>query len=249
MSKKYKHIPTGDIYKCLNYTENFGGVNYYFSNDSPSNKSACIPEHMILSGKDWEEVKEWEIISYRSKINNNWYWFKEKNGEYRSIYNGLINPHILSDDVEIYSVKRLSDGLELKIGDKLNFKIGDKEVKEFSINGHILNVHTNSFRCSIMNIDFNKLEKLFTTEDGIDIYENDIFYVVMLSDYNIRSSKEINFLITPDLKKRTFSTKEKAEEYAIMNKRSFSIKDILCIIPESQGLLSYLKSICKERMV
>ena len=91
---------------------------------------------------------------------------------------------------------------------------------------------------------WKKVEKLFTTEDGVDIYESDDntngngkrlyqvalcnsedfwndeikpYDLVILNNHSMRGNKE-DFL--------TFSTKEKAEEYIYLNKPRFSFKDM-----------------------
>jgi hypothetical protein len=72
-------------------------------------------------------------------------------------------------------------------------------------------------------------QPLFTTEDGVDIFEDDIFWNVgttyNLNDYQITNNKyELVFLKDGS---KQFSTKEKAEKYILMNKPCLSLQDLL----------------------
>lgn len=80
---------------------------------------------------------------------------------------------------------------------------------------------------------WKKVEKLFTTEDGIDIYKGDTYWFLR-KNYEpfiptIDVAKDINPNF-PQIQKHlgfiTFSTREKAEEYVYFNKPRFSFKDM-----------------------
>ena len=65
---------------------------------------------------------------------------------------------------------------------------------------------------------------LFTSEDGVNIFEGDISFGVN-SNFKLSEIKHINKLyIYPNVKE--FSTKEKAEEYILYNKPLLTLKDI-----------------------
>ena len=73
--------------------------------------------------------------------------------------------------------------------------------------------------------------KLFITEDGIDIYVNDVCYGVNPLYYSYTGefqwrSKEY-FGDGKQVASKLFSTKEVAEEYILMNKPLLSINDII----------------------
>ena len=88
-------------------------------------------------------------------------------------------------------------------------------------------------------------QPLFTTEDGVDIFEGDVVTVVSLKDfkegdcdgendtpieaYSITWKNKIISSYNWNLRKDNFlqfSTKEKAEEYILMHKPCLSLKDI-----------------------
>jgi len=69
-------------------------------------------------------------------------------------------------------------------------------------------------------------EPLFITEDGINIYDKDIVWKV--EDFLV--CKFIAYSQYSPYNIRSYSTKEKAEEYILINKPSLSIKDIQLII-------------------
>ena len=67
-------------------------------------------------------------------------------------------------------------------------------------------------------------QPLFTTEDGVDIFENNTS-IYILDKFTIRHIKHKDFnVISKHVK--YFSTKEKAEEYILMNKPCLSLKEI-----------------------
>jgi hypothetical protein len=77
----------------------------------------------------------------------------------------------------------------------------------------------------------NTKKPLFTTYDGVDIFEKDETYAVGL-DFNVSEKKY--FLGTyPNAK--YFAEKERAEEYILMNKPLLSINDIIDILDKSNA--------------
>jgi hypothetical protein len=81
-------------------------------------------------------------------------------------------------------------------------------------------------------IDDNKPKvKLFTTEDGVDIFENDEVWGITKNVWKpfYRNAKLNNKIVTETWFHGKFSTKEKAEEYILMNKPCLSINDFLSV--------------------
>lgn len=68
-------------------------------------------------------------------------------------------------------------------------------------------------------------QPLFTTEDGVDIFKNDVYYGLNKGDLIIMELNT-NRIILDDIKCLTFSTKEKAEEYILLNKPCLSLNDV-----------------------
>lgn len=97
---------------------------------------------------------------------------------------------------------------------------------------------------------------LFTTsEDNIDMYPGDTYYVISKSwlgadDYSVI---EINITDKWDIKRKsrslkTFGDKRIAEEFLHLNQKKFSINDVISIIDNSvdkEDLIQKLKSVGK----
>ena len=129
---------------------------------------------------------------------------------------------------KIHSVKRLSDGKEeiFTIGDKTTlgiitcFRLLDNEIMvDFDNRNSILLKST-----QLQHIK----EPIFQTEDGVDIFEGDTIYEIFPT-FTIYETKWYNYYGKngkPLKNKIYFSTKEKAEEYILMNKPCLSLKEI-----------------------
>jgi hypothetical protein len=178
----------------------------------------------------WEEIieKDYEILSFKcNDFRSTFVWNITDDKKYHS---GVINDKNWSldemldskNEMYIYSIKRLSDGEIFTIGDKLeynmiikkfkiqNFGFGDKMTAEDEEPRRFLN-------------ELKKIKKpLFTTEDGVDIFEDEQHFTVDY-DFNCIKTKRITKPLDNDIK---FSTKEKAEEYILMNKPCLSLKEI-----------------------
>ena len=163
----------------------------------------------------WEEIveKDYEILSGRT--------------------------HIPSGSTEIYSIRRKSDGVEFKIGDKVYWNWQYSPQKYYTIEGFSINKEDNSLdfytkgSCKYSWI-FNKIqhykEPILTTEDGYEMFEGDKVYFVEIGEYlhkgcEIVNSYKYNYILDKDFK--FFKTKENAEKYIYENKPEFSRKQIL----------------------
>jgi hypothetical protein len=175
---------------------------------------------------------EWEITAYQ---NNN---------------NGVVRPDKRNEADLIYSVKRLSDGVEFKIGDRFhpNNTVRTPRVIEYIsiISNRIAFNHGGSFMSHS-----TKAEKLFTTEDGVDIYEGETYYYVNTNTFRIDNTKAFTKPenVTNDYYKnhKEFSTKEAAEEYVLMNKPCLSLADVATIYPTAGMKVSNYKQTLKIR--
>jgi hypothetical protein len=113
---------------------------------------------------------------------------------------------------DIFSVKRISDNKIFTIGDFYEDLIIEKMF--MSVAGDILTTYKPKIK-----------KPLFTTEDGVDIFEGDYSYGVHNSKFDIVAIKHINTVYVTD-NFIEFSTKEKAEEYIIDNKPCLSVNDV-----------------------
>ena len=164
----------------------------------------------------WQEVveKDYEILEVKGKY-------------------GAISSYIeeLDNDLKdktIFKIKRLSDGKEeiFTIGDKTN----NGTISKFEIDSNGVRVFfeekPKNYHVSLNSIKHVK-QPLFTTEDGVDIFEGDEVVCFDKEDWITRNEK---YKFQPfDVKDKNylfFSTKEKAEEYILMNKPVLSLTDL-----------------------
>ena len=206
----------------------------------PAEKTAYTDEmigsykHLTVLGKHEKVVeKDYEILSYVQIISNRVYK-KDKDGIFISDNMWSLSIPLEShSNIKIHSVKRLSDGEVFTIGDKINTIVDknyQKEILKINIGMSNLKDFKNQIVFEtkvgyvILYIAKKAKTPLFTTEDGVDIYEGDKFYWLD-KGLNINNSGYSTDKGFPHIT-LYFSTKEKAEEYIIMNKPVLSLNDI-----------------------
>ena len=96
-------------------------------------------------------------------------------------------------------------------------------------------VKPKNYHASLNSIKHIK-QPLFTTEDGVDIFESDEFYNtwdLKIPNKEIAVSRKKDFYNEKPVNKHCiyFSTKEAAEEYILMHKPCLSLKEVLEIVP------------------
>ena len=234
--KKYKLIKeypgSPELYTEFEYWTNGISEQIY-------NKSNNLSFISLKTVKDypefWEEVieKDYEILSYyqESNVYGKYVYYKSnENWNY-----------IEKQNYKIYSIKRLSDGEMFTVGDRITGTLSVKErthkyvtIQKIYLKNNILHIgiDTGFIDISLCN-DFEKInhfkQPIFQTEDGVDIFIGDISFGVN-SSFKLSEVKHINDLyIYSDVKE--FSTKEKAEEYILMNKPCLSLNDVFKVYP------------------
>lgn len=188
----------------------------------------------------WEKVveKDYEILSL---IEDKFIYLCDK---YSKDY---IHQLFNTIGVNIHSVKRLSDGEIFTIGDYVEII---KSTNPCCEKGTIEDF--NFWLYNINNLKKVK-QKLFTTEDGVDIYEDDYSYGVHNSKFDIVKIKHTSTVYVGD-NFIEFSTKEKAEEYVLMNKPCLSINNVINAYPSPKGsplhnvLMHKLKQTVKSKI-
>jgi hypothetical protein len=217
-------------HKIYNY--NFGTIYTEF----PKNQVENLPEF-------WELVieKDFEILEFTSK-NSGDKAIRNIKGSFNTsnIYN-LSEKELLADNRSIITkVKRLSDNEIFTIGDyvKVNITITQDTIKEFnvllnnlcvSLNHQFDSSYYGKKGCNITVI--NKIKPvLFTTEDGVDIYEGDVLWFIDDDDWSINERITKKGDTYKNRGMFPFSTKEKAEAYLTFNKPSLSLTDTLSVI-------------------
>ena len=184
------------------------------------------------------------------------YWEKiiEKDYEIISWYFGDMNitkyPDGSAREYFIHSVKRLSDGEIFTIGDKVRLIFNKASIvkiinkiafEKIGCQPEGLYIYTEGEQSTINNYVKAK-QPLFTTEDGVEIFEGDNLFSVEKGFYlmqQIRASESITTLFKGRL---FFSAREKAEEYILMNKPCLSLNNVLEIYKTANISISKYKS-------
>lgn len=170
---------------------------------------------------------EWEITRFKSAIDGD-------------IYEAGSTPQyvIKNTDDSIYSVKRMSDGVEFKIDTMTTYG----RIKHFELHhGRDIWVQTDKTLVSLtmetthegLGLYLQENKKLFTTEDGVDIYHGDKYYYVWNTQdtswtysHTRASANNWNIPAKPAGFK-AFSNEEATREYILLNKPCLSIKDLM----------------------
>lgn len=212
----------------------------------------------------WEEIveKEYEILSYT---------FKESGLTVTKNFNshvglfgreGFYISESRIKNASIHSVKRLSDGEVFTVGDKIRLnQIGSPVRTIKSINRTFVdNIIFEHYIGTIFLKDAVKIKQpLFTTEDGVDIYEGDEYFEVITPDFHnkpcvwniIPNETRGNIIYDQVGNKRNgrlwFSNKESAEEYILYNKPCLSINDLINKSTH-RVLIEELKNIVRSKL-
>lgn len=213
----------------------------------------------------WQKVEEldYEILSLIYKNNGDIVTLRP-NGKYviSTAKDCLFPVYSLKEQLEdngcdIHSVKRLSDGEVFTVGDLIYF--GDFGNKGFQPIDKIEIDYFDKTRITAWNSAYGLgLEKwkkapaktpLFTTEDSVEIFNGDIYWSVT-DDFKLLVTHSARML---DYKIRAFSTKEKAEEYILLNKPCLSLNDLLSTwgnaeFPENSPLFNRFKKLAQSKL-
>jgi hypothetical protein len=214
-----------DGYIHWNVNSNIHNLNYIHPTNYIHNSS--IEQYKEF----WQPIveKDYEILrfilpgnlEYYSKCLNNVIHVQNAKN---SIEFMLKNPNTY----KIYSVKRKSDGEIFTIGDNTKYGCIDKfYIKNDYLLAIIILESNGRYLLEIGLKDLEKIKQpLFTTEDGVDIFEGDSFaHTSGWTEPKIirATSKHLNYKLPMD---KLFSTKEKAEEFILLNKPCLSYGDI-----------------------
>ena len=185
----------------------------------------------------WKEIveKDYEILSFKTNLEK---YSLKSDDKYVSNSHGIICTldQLLTNAVsKIHSIKRLSDGEIFTIGDKILSYNTIKTIKKINISiSDPLDVGFTTDGDGYKGSDYQFLfednvkkvkQPLFTTTDGVDIFEGDTFYWLDKGLNLLNSGYSKNVGTTHNT--LYFSTKEKAEEYVKFNKPQYSISDVM----------------------
>jgi len=196
--------------------------------------SSFLMEEFKKSKQQNTIQKDWEIMSfmYQDRIVMD----KDEEGRF-----GVPDFCVYEEDLirsplhKIHSVKRISDGKVFSIGDVIDEKtICEFEVNEDWSGGMFVSFYGSKNKSSISWLPKKVKQPLFKTEDGIDVYEGDRYYVVIEKDgfgyetfavawHGQGGIESANYKNAA----KFFSDKEKANEYILMNKPVLSVNDVI----------------------
>lgn len=202
----------------------------------------CIKQPKSCPKRE-EKKPEYTILSFTDSYNN-----YKRYSEGFSINLQYFYPEstlLANQTVKIYSVRRESDGEVFTLGDKIKhdyekevgweitlFHFRDNDLARINVK---CKGYVDSTFCGVKDIVKIKEVKLFTTEDGVDIYKGDEFYYLAasrpLDTYPINKIGYMTAALgsTAASAHKRFSTKEKAEEYVLMNRLLFNVHDMLSV--------------------
>ncbi len=187
-----------------------------------------------------------DIVIYDPEINaESFMWEKDKTSVPKEFQPDLTldwfeeiplkNYVIESEYSEIKEVRRFLDNKVFKVGDDTNNGV----IERFRESGTHMRVHfvgkNKNHHMSINTL--KKIERpLFKTEDGVDIFDGDVFYF-LVSDYpsNKKSRQEFKTVIArkdninAELAFKRFADEEAIKEYMSMDAEVFSLRDIATV--------------------
>ena len=196
----------------------------------------------------WQEVKEkeYEILSFMNEYSSVFYLLE--NGNFFHSLNGNYGTHpkvpgtsleeMLSEEyISIYSVKRLSDGEVFTVGDKINDEYTISNFKIGACSDILVYVNEGGRGWVSFKTLYHSKQPLFTTEDGVDIFEGNYFIPVSLTGkYGFKPFELCIQKWTTRAHDLTafkyFSTHQAAEQWIKENKPVFSKTEMLEMFDE-----------------
>ncbi len=148
-------------------------------------------------------------------------------------------------DCSINSIKRLSDGAIFTVGDKVNNQGNPHSwnIKKISIEKGDIRIDS---RQGGVCPNFQKLEhskkSLFTTSDGVEIFDVDRYYAVDKRSFKKISGLGVNSVGRDENNYIYFSTELAAKTYILKNKPCLSYNDV-CDMYRYQGQMEFKKDL------
>jgi hypothetical protein len=235
--KNFKHKTTGDV-----ATEQKDG-NYLVN-------TLTLPSVYVEGSLDWIEQKlDYKILTQTISES-------EEPKKY-IVHSGHANAFVATSmPLDIHSVKRLSDGKVFTVGDniKVVYTSSLTDNRTYKINKFSkicleeydsLYVSGGSLSSIFYNIalkDIEKVELLFASEDGVDIFEGDVWWYVVHSKMVARKTNTLAYHGKSFSEVSKFSTQEEAEKWILSRtKYNFVTNDNVKIFPKSKYFAVNLK--------
>lgn len=185
----------------------------------------------------WEEIieKDYEILEIQGKYGSI--------SSYKEQYDSDLK------DKSIYKIKRLSDDEIFTIDDIV---IGNSNIK-YNISSFVINGRFGKIIINGHDIHLNECTKvkqpLFTTEDCVDIFDgNEFYFIAQNFSGNTCGKLKAKLGVLAEFSEARFSTKEKAEEYILMNKPCLSFQDIINTKIYAPLFMEDIKKLVKQKL-
>jgi hypothetical protein len=197
-----------------------------------------IPKWVVENSSDWELVeepkKDWEILSFTNSLRN--IFHLNNQGYYDCIedkepatFRTLKFMLEEATFCKINSIKRLSDGEVFSVGDYIDLL--DEPISKIDVN--FLSLKLPYLHCGNYGTALSIAEKrkaLFTTEDGVELNEGDLCYLIHLPLNNKtelpKSSVFVKEFLPNPSYRLIFNNPKAAKEYIAYNKPRFSLNEI-----------------------
>ena len=207
------------------------------------------PQEVEENPEFWEEIieKDYEILSFKEIASKHHIITKSTDG---FGYQGREENFLKSNDWQIHSVKRLSDGEIFTLGDKVDSDIRGFIITKLRIIGSTICVNGNGCQSSLAYLKPVK-KPLFTTFDNVDIFEGDelhsvhkISLVLNCGDYFLGTCHKD---FTPNNNYIYFSTKQAAQDYINSKKVLFTTEDGVDIFKgDKVSYVNFLDTIMRD---
>ena len=192
---------------------------YDIDRDIANFKASYLPSHSI-GNEEWEIVSYWDIEfitdDEKSKIitKGHYYW----------------NIAVVKD-FPIHSVLRKSDSAIFSVGDEIYAGGENRKIEQIFIGPQPYNemyvITPKNHSWNLISIQpLPQRTKLFTTEDGVDIFDGDN-YCAVNNDFILSSVAKSYVGAGQDHRLKYFSTEEKAKKYITINKPCLSVNEVL----------------------
>lgn len=225
-----------------------GDGNYSYI--EPNIKEYC--KNIIENNSEfWKEIieiaKDYQILSFYDAINNKYYKNDSQLKDSFCVVDGKAPFYSEKDmllNCSIKSIKRLSDNKIFTMYDMVDSTISDLgrpvQITGFKIIDNKLKVGLRELGYYPLSTILIPKKSLYKTEDGVNIYENQLFYYVNINHHYkiVECNSNINYYFQSCHK--LFSTKIKAEEYIKNNKPQYSLEQIAeCLLMFDKSVNNY----------
>ena len=180
--------------------------------------------------------EEWEIECIQHGNRNYW---RQNNGRYKTqpFENGTSKEWLLRDGGIIFQVTRKSDGVVFTAKQRVVRNDFEDTIEGFEIDGYRMKVKfVAGDVCGFFDLkDIQPLAqrtKLFTTVDGVDVFEGDdvwLFYKLSDSNWKPSVTKARKELLPIQSYQKFYSTEAAIKEYITLNKPCLSVNDVKLI--------------------